>query len=404
MTTPGPATEGLPRRVVLAANTDWYLYNFRRSLADELRVRGAEVLLLSPPGPWAPRLVDDGFRWLPLKLSPGGLNPLAEGRSLLHMVRLYRELRPDLAHHFTIKCVLYGTMAAQRAGVPAVVNAVTGRGHLFTDSGARTAMLRPPIRALYRRCLSGGRVRVIFQNSSDREECIQERLVPAHRAHLIRGSGVDLERFSASRSPTGAEPVQVLFASRLLREKGILELLTAVDTVNRRGPVVHLSCAGEVYEDNPSSLARAEVEAFLQTGSVSFLGHVEDMPGLIDQSDIVVLPSYREGTPRILLEAAAMERPIVATDIAGCRGVVDDGLNGFLVPPRDIVALVRAIRTLASDPELRRRMGRKGRRLIIERGFDQESVVARTLDVYRSALTAAAEAGRRTVAGLPETG
>jgi glycosyltransferase involved in cell wall biosynthesis len=353
-------------KIVLFANSDWYLYNFRLSLAQTLRRKGWEVVLISPPGEYVARLSSKGFRWIPVDFSTASTNPLAELELLSRIHRLYRAEKPDICHHFTIKCVLYGSLAARLAGVPAVVNAVTGMGHIFTDPGLKARLLRPPVRGLYRFALGRRGTRTIFQNDEDRGYFVRNRLVREETTALIRGSGVDCRAYrpgdqsdktggqlsvisnqlQASDHPPSTDHVKVLFASRLLREKGIFELLDAARALKAAGERIEFIFAGDIYPGNPSSLTADDLAAIRAEGLVDYRGHVDDMLPLLAESDIVVLPSYREGTPRILIEAAAMARPIVATDIAGCRGLVVHGRNGLLVPPRSVQPLIEALITL----------------------------------------------------------
>ena len=371
---------------MLFANTDWYLFNFRRNLIDRLQREGWKAVLVSPPGPFGERLRADGLGWHPFDLSPGGVGPLYEIDAVRRLRALYRAERPRLVHHFTIKCVLYGTLASRGLDGTGVVNAITGLGHVFTDPGPRARLIRTAVIPLYRYCLSRPNVRTVFQNQADLEEFVGRRLLPRGRARVIRGSGVDCRRFAPRGVGTrAAGPPRVLFASRMLREKGVLELVEAARVLRRRGVDVEFVFAGSCYPGNPSSVDAREIAEWRAEGLVRYLGHVEDMPELIASCDLVVLPSYREGTPRILLEAAAMERPVVATDIPGCRGVVVHEVTGLLVPVGDAVALADAIARLARDGVLRARFGRAGRRIVL-REFDERIVLEGTMDVYRSLL------------------
>lgn len=370
------------RKILLFANTDWYLYNFRRSLAESLRQEGHEVVLVSPTGPYGPKLEKLGFRWLPFDFSTRSTNPIAELVVLYRLYRLYCRERPDLCHHFTIKCLLYGSIAARLAGIRKVVNAVTGLGHIFTDPGLKARLLRPAVKALYRFALGGEGTRTIFQNSEDRDYFLAAGLVAAERVTLIRGSGVDTGFFTpAPPAPDKEGPIKVLFASRLMREKGIFELLAAARELRTQGAPVQFIFAGDLYPGNPSSLTPGDLDAIRAEGLVDYRGHVDDMRELLAECDIVVLPSYREGTPRILIEAAAMARPIIATDIAGCRGLVVDGENGLLVPVQAVEPLAEAVATLAADAALRLRMGETGRRIVLQ-DFDEKIVIEKTHEVY----------------------
>jgi glycosyltransferase involved in cell wall biosynthesis len=322
-----------------------------------------------------------GFRWIPFDFSNCGTNPLRELKTISRLIALYRKERPTLVHHFTIKCVLYGSIAARLVGGISVVNAVTGMGHIFTDAGIKARLLRPVVNSLYRLALGFCASRVIFQNEQDRNIFCDAGLVPLKRTCLIRGSGVNCSKFVPSTGRKACEgSVKILFASRMLREKGVFELVAAASIIRKKGIHARFLFAGDIYPGNPSSLSAEELDGFSAAG-IEYLGHVSDMPSLIDECDIVALPSYREGTPRILIEAAAMGKPIVATDIAGCRGLVCDGKSGYLVPVKNATALAEALEMLIYDDDLRQRFGQFGRQIVLDE-FDEKIVIAETLELY----------------------
>ena len=371
-------------KAVLFANTDWYLWNFRLPLARALRERGWDVVLVSPPGEYAMRLRNEGFRWEAFAFSRRGVNPIAEFFTLSRLARLYRDLAPDLAHHFTIKCVLYGGLAAQRAGVRSVVSSVTGLGHLFTTGSVKAAVLRPAIGLAYRRVLA--RSEVIFQNPDDRAHFAAGGMLREHPGvHLIRGSGVDIAQFSPAAEPPAEPPVTVLLVARLLREKGIAEFVDAARAIASRGVPARFIVAGDIDPGNPSSHTAADVDGWRRDSPVEFIGHHADMPGLWRAAHIACLPSWREGTPRSLLEAGACGLALVATDVPGCREVVQNGDNGVLVPARAPEALAQALESLIRNREPRLAMGRRSRQIVAE-NFSESHVVARTLAVYDAAL------------------
>ncbi|MCC7071724.1 MAG: glycosyltransferase family 4 protein [Deltaproteobacteria bacterium] len=367
-------------KVLFFANTDWYLYNFRLPLARALRERGHEVVLVCPPGRYAERLQAAGFRWVPFQLTRDGVNPVGELVTLLRLVALYRRERPQLVHHFTIKCVLYGGFAARLTGCTAVVAAITGIGHVFTSSSLRARVVRVIVSAAYRMVL--GR-HVIFQNADDLQEFVVRGLVSEDRCTLIGGSGIDIARFAPAPRTPG--PPCVLMVARLLAEKGVAQFVEAARIVRAAVPQCRFLLAGDRDPGNPSSITGEQVSSWQSEGQVELLGHVEDVLPLLHAADLAVLPSVREGTPRSLLEAAACGLALVATDVPGCREVVKDGDNGLLVPVGDAAALAAAIRTLLEDPARRARMGARSRALACER-FSEASVIERTVAVYQRAL------------------
>lgn len=371
----------LRMKILFFANTDWYLYNFRLALAERLRELGHEILLVAPPGPYGDKLAELGFRFIPFVFSTKSTNPLGDLGVIWRLIRLYRLEKPAMVHHFTIKCVIYGSFAARCAGVAGIVNAVTGLGHIFTNEGRKARLLQPLVKLMYRAMLAGGRVRTIFQNSENRDFFLVNGLVDARRTSLIRGSGVDCEQFApAPESETSGGTL--LFAARLLKEKGVFELVEAFHSVRKVHPHAELLIAGDIYPGNPSSLVEADLRRLEAEPGVRLLGHFDGIQALLAQADIVVLPTYAEGTPRILIEAAAMEKPIVTTDIAGCHGLVVDGENGLLVPVASVEPLAAAMGRLLADSQLRSRFGAAGRKIVL-RDFSAEKVLGETLAVYR---------------------
>ena len=368
-------------KLVLLANTDWYLANFRYDLACTLRDKGAEVHCIAPEGRHLSWLSEQGFQTHALDLGSDSYSFTENRRAYKHLVSLYQQIKPDLAHHFTPRCVVLGSMAARKTKVPCVVNALTGLGHVFTSNGLKSKLARPVLRGLLKRNLNGDNRSVIFQNQDDMDELLTARVVNADRCHLIRGSGVNTGKFRPSTAVREDQEIRILFASRLIAEKGINELVGAMKDVAKVYPQAVLWIAGEPYAQNPTSLTGQDLQRLKKLPYVKLLGHLDDMAEVLSQVDIVALPSYREGTPKILLEAASCGLPIVATDIAGCRGLVEHGENGYLVPLRDRVHLAESIGDLCGDAALRAKMGLRGRE-IVETGFSSEIVIRNTLKAY----------------------
>jgi glycosyltransferase involved in cell wall biosynthesis len=370
-------------KIILFANTDWYLFNFRLPLAEYLRSVGWEVLFLSPPGPYGERLRSAGFRWEPLPMHRRSLNPAREFSVLKRIYQVYRRERPDVVHHFTIKSVVYGSIVARLVGISRRVNAVTGLGHVFTDAGLKARLLRPIVRALLWVALSGKSSRLILQNPDDVQAVTKWRLISPLRIHLIRGSGVDINKFVPSPRHHPDNYLVVLLATRLLWEKGVREFVSAAELLREGGLRAKFWLAGSPDPGNPASIDEQSIRAWQDKGTIVVKGHIDDMPSLLNKVDIVVLPSYREGAPRILLEAAACGLPIVTTDVPGCREVVEHDLNGLLVPPKNALALADAIRRLCDDSKLRDRMGKAGRDKVAAE-FGQQRVFDETMVAYGS--------------------
>jgi glycosyltransferase involved in cell wall biosynthesis len=379
-------TPGVPRpvKLLLFANTEWYLFNFRLALAKAARAQGAEVVLVSPPGPYGEKLRAEGFRWVAVPMARRSVNPMREAFLLCALWRLYRRERPDIAHHFTIKCVIYGGLAAKGTGTRGVVNAVTGMGYVFSSQELLARILRPLVRSLLRFAMSGRKSRLIVQNVEDRRAVVDASLMATSQVRLIAGSGVDTQRYRprADVLCASGRPAAIVFAARLLWDKGVGEFVRAARALRAEGLNVQFLVAGEPDAGNPASVPEEQLTAWRKEGNVTILGHVQDMPALMATADVVVLPSYREGLPRSLIEAAAAGLPIITTDAPGCRAVVEDGVNGILVPVRDSAALAAAIRKLVLDRALAARMGMASRQKALAQ-FDERIVLANTLAVYQ---------------------
>jgi glycosyltransferase involved in cell wall biosynthesis len=373
-------------KIVLFANTDWYLYNFRRSLALAVQEAGHEVLLISPAGDYGTRFRDLGLRWQPLPaMDRRSLNPWREMRALSELVALFRREQPTLVHNFTIKCAVYGSIAAMLAGVPARVNAVAGLGYVFASDDRRARLLRPLVRVLMRFALRGRRSRLILQNHDDARMFLDCGLIEDARVRVIAGSGVDCNRFVSASRPCN-HPPRVLLAARLLWEKGVREYVEASRTLRAQGRRVRFLLAGASDPGNPAAVPEAIVRTWVDEGLVEWIGHVEDMPALFASIDLFVLPSYyREGLPKSLIEAAACATPLITTDMPGCRDVVTDGVDGLIVPPRNAEALCAAIARVLDAPDLARKLGLAARAKALAE-FDERIVIRRTLATYGEVL------------------
>lgn len=371
-------------KFILFANTDWYLYNFRLSTARELQARGVDVVMVSPPGEFGQRFAQHGVRWIPLRMQRASLNPLREAGTLANLVSLLRDERPDLLHSFTLKCAVYGALAARAAKVPAYVNAVTGLGYVFASQRAKARALRPVVSTLMRLALGSERSRVILQNPDDAQAFHSLRLAPPQHIRMIRSSGVDIARFNADgRGSRGEGALRVLLAARLLKEKGVQEFVDASAQLRAEGRDIHFLLAGMPDEGNPSSVTRSDVEGWQAQGLVRWLGHVDDMPALLRDVDVMALPSYyREGVPKSLIEAAACSIALVTTDLPGCREVVTrDGHDGLHVEPRSAASLARVLARLDDDRVLLQSLGERARQKALA-DFDERVVIRRTCEVY----------------------
>jgi glycosyltransferase involved in cell wall biosynthesis len=370
-------------KVILVANTDWYLYNFRLSLARYLRDTGLEVVLVSPPGKFANQLKTSGFRWLAWEVGRQTLAPWKEATALLRLAGIYRRERPDVVHHFTVKPVLYGTLSARLLGIPGTINSITGLGYIFLGQETKARYLRELVKQLYRLAFHHPNCAAIFENDTDRQYFISEGLISPDHTWLIEGVGIDSERFIPTPEPVGV-PLVVLPA-RMLWDKGVGTLVEAAPLLHTRLPV-RIALVGEPDPGNPATIDETILKSWEQEGTIEWWGWQQDMQAVYTQCHIVALPSLGEGVPTVLLEAASCGKPIVTTDAPGCRDVVTDGLNGLLVPPNDPPALAEALYRLLSDAELRDRMGKAGRHLVLDK-FTNARVNPATFEVYRTILS-----------------
>lgn len=376
-------------KVLLFANTAWYLYNFRRSLAVSLQQAGYEVLLASPPDPYGEALIKLGFKWVPVPMLRRSVNPLRELRLLWWLKGLMQRERIQLVHSFTLKCAIYGSIAARMAGVPGRINAVAGLGFTFTRNSPKARALRLVAGTMLRMALGGQGVKLILQNPDDMALFRRLNLMPPEHMVLIPGSGVNCERFRPQGQLPRVDGFKVLLPARVLWDKGVGEFVEAARQVQASGGGVQFLIAGEPDPGNPTAVPLAEIQAWQAAGLVTWLGHVADMPALYQQVHAVVLPSYREGLPKGLIEAAAAGLPLVATDVPGCNQVVSHGENGLLVPVRDAAALAQAILKLRDDPTLCETFGVAARAHVLQH-FEEASVNQRTGAVYAQLVRALA--------------
>lgn len=372
-------------KLLFVVNIPEFFLSHRLPLAQAARAAGHEVDVATGPGAAAARIAELGFAHHVLPLNRSGMNPLSEIRLLWSLYRLFRRERPDVVHLVTIKPVLYGGLMARLAGVRGVLAAISGLGTLFIAQSRKATSVRRVVETLYRYSLGKANTRVIFQNTDDRDIFVGLGIVSQEKTILIRGSGVDLADYPMVSEPDG-KPVIVTLAARLLKDKGVREYVEAIRILAARGVEARFWLAGNTDPQNATSLTDEEVDVWQKEGIVEVLGHQTDIASLFARSNIVVLPSYREGLPKVLVEAAACARAVVTTDVPGCRDAVDRGRTGIVVPVYDAVALADAIQALVEQPKLRETMGKRARQFA-EENFRIETVVEQHLAVY-SALIA----------------
>ena len=370
----------MSKRLLFLVNDAGFLVSHRLPLALGARDHGFDVHVATAPGSAVAIIESHGIPHHSLPLTRSGRNPWLEVRGFLGIVRLIRHLRPDIVHLVTVKPVLYGGIAARLLRVPAVVVAISGLGHVFVADDLPTRLLRRLVTAAYRLALRRPRLKVIFQNTSDRDVLMRLGAVAQGATVMVRGSGVDLREYRWTPEPQGI-PV-VTFAARLLRPKGVYEFVAAAELLRAMGVAARFQLVGDADPGNTSSVTAEELARWRSDGVVEVLGYRTDIASIFSASNLVVLPSYYgEGLPKVLVEAAACGRAVVTTDRPGCRDAVDPGRTAVLIPPRDVPALTRAIAELLADPARRQEMGAAGRALA-EREYGIERIVARHLDIY----------------------
>lgn len=371
----------MTKQILFVVNCPAFFISHRLPLALAAKRKGYEVHVATMIGEASDQITAVGLTHHELPLTRSGKNPLNELLVFTAIYKLFRKLKPALVHLVTIKPVLYGGLAARLVGVPGVVAAVSGLGFVFIAKGFKASLIRVGVKSLYRLAFGKRNLRVIFQNPDDRNSFVEADILAAEKTTLIRGSGVNLEHYLTNIEPD--KYPTVIMAARLLRDKGVGEFVEAARMIRQQGIEVRFLLVGDVDPHNPATVTASELDLIRKEGCVELLGHRKDIPELFASSSIVVLPSYREGLPRVLIEAAAAGRAVVTTDVPGCRDAIEPDVSGLLVPVRDATALADAIQRLIEDVDLCQRMGREGRRLA-EKEFSIDKVVKAHLDIYRT--------------------
>ena len=368
------------RCLLFVVNNPAFFMSHRVPVALAAQKAGYDVHVATMEGPAVADIQALGMTHHAIPMTRSGKHPLQELGTLLALLRLFRRLRPDVVHLVTIKPVLYGGIAARIARVPGMVAAISGLGFVFLSNSLKMRLVRAMVARLYRVALGHPNSRVIFQNANDRDLLKSLGAVREDQVVIIRGAGVDLDAYRPTPEPP-APPVVVTMVARLLRDKGVQEFVQAAKLLRERGVPVTMQLVGGLDAGNPTSATQADVDAWQQDGCVQALGERSDVAALYAAAHIAVLPSYREGLPKSLIEAAACGRAVVTTDVPGCRDAIEPDVTGLLVPVRDAAALAEAIARLAEDAALRQSMGAAGRALA-EREFDINQVARVHVALY----------------------
>lgn len=369
--------------IVFVVNVDWFFLSHRLPLALDAINKGYKVYLFTANSGRKSEIEDHGIHFIEVPFERSGKNLFHEWKCIRILSSHYKRLRPDIIHHVTLKASLLGSIAAKISGVKNVVNAISGLGYNFTDG--RNGLLQRLIRLMMRKSFKSDHFYFILQNPDDIMMMKKLDFVPVNHYKLIKGSGVDLEEFPFTPL-VEKEKIHILFPARILYDKGVVELIEAANFLEKKwkGKVLFI-LAGDCDDNNKAVVPKEKLEKHLIPGFIEWIGFRKDMISQYQQSDIVVLPSYREGLPKSLIEACAIGRPIITTDVPGCRECVIDGYNGRMVPVKTIEPLAKAIDELCENKTLRIQMGKNSRSLA-EKEFSIESVIDKTFDIYNEIL------------------
>lgn len=358
-----------PKRIVISANTSWYLFNFRKNLILALRNAGYRILAVAPQDSYSTRLSELGCEFHHIHIDQGGTNPFTDLKTILDFYRLYKSTTPSVILNFTPKNNIYSSFAATRLGIP-VINNIAGLGSVFINENLTARIARQ----LYRITQKHAR-KIFFQNDEDQALFLDAGIAPAHIAERLPGSGVDLIRFTPATTPDDGI-IRFLLVARLLYEKGIKEYAEAARILRKKHPNVEFRLLGFIDAGNPSAIRKESIDEWHGEGYINYLGYSDEVEKQIALADCVVLPSYyREGVPKTLLEAGAMAKPIVTTDNVGCRDTVEDCVTGFLCRPKDVDDLCDKLeKIIHMSRQEREEMGRRGR-MRTEQRFDEQIVL-----------------------------
>ncbi len=371
----------MKKKLLIVVSGAKFFLSHRLTLAKAAQEAGYEVHVATPPSELNDTITANGLIHHCISMDRGGLNPYRDVISIFSLYNLYKRIKPDIVHHVTIKPILYGGMAARLARVPAVVNAISGLGYLFIGDKNKIKILRSLVLLAYKISFAHPNMCAIFQNEDDRSFFINKKMLNDDQTILIRGSGVDMKLYQPTEESNESEPI-VILPSRVLWDKGVAEFVEAARMLKQQNVSARFVLAGYFDYANPAVVPETQLKAWVNEGIIEWWGERDDMPIVLGQSNIVCLPSYREGLPRVLVEAAASARVIVTTDSPGCRDVVRDGENGFLVPIKNGKALANALLKLIGNLDLRKSMGEKGRKFV-EHDFSLDTVLKQTLEMYQ---------------------
>lgn len=368
-------------RILFFLPEDYYFYLHWLRLARGARDAGFEVTVVTRVNNHKELIEKEDFKLIPISLQRRSKNIFRELFTILEIVRIYKKEKPHIVHHITVKPILYGSFAAKIVGIVPIVNTAAGLGFVFIEREKNINFLRYIVTKAFKFAFSGKKTVGIFQNPNDMNLFIEKGVITKNKAVLIQGTGVDINLFHNCEEPKGV-PL-IVQTSRMLWDKGVGELVEAARILRSEGINFKLVLVGQPDPENPACIPEDKLREWQSEGIIEWWGHRTDIPEILSMASIVVLPSYREGLPTGLLEAASCGRAIVTSDVPGCREIVRNNENGLLIPPRNPYELATAIKLLIESPEMRKKMGTRGRE-IVKAEFSVEKVINQTMDVYRS--------------------
>lgn len=371
------------QKIIFVVTEDWYFLSHRLPMARGAQSMGLDVIVATKATGQEKAIEAEGFLHVPLAIERAGLNPLSDWQLEKFLTDLYRRERPAIVHHVAMKPVIYGSRAARRAGIPGVVNALGGFGFLFVSNSLKARLLRPLVSAQLRQAFATPHSSLVLQNQSARDFAISKGLAEPDQITLIKGSGVDTDHFAPSAEPNG--PVTCGFVARMLKSKGVEEIIGAAKILKAKGENIRFLMVGDADPSNPDSLSNDQMAAWQTEGLIDWRGRLADVAPIWAESHMALLPSWGEGLPKSLLEAASCGRPMITSNHTGCAELCRDGLDGLLIPDRDPQALADAIMALAKDPARRQQMGLSARQRIVDE-FSNAVVSDQTKALYRALL------------------
>jgi glycosyltransferase involved in cell wall biosynthesis len=371
------------KTIIYFVSEDWYFCSHRLPIARKALAEGFRVVVITKVNKHKKIIESEGFELAPIEIRRGGVKLFSEFKTFSVLYSYYKKYKPDIVHHVAIKPVIYGTLVARFIGSIKIVNAMAGLGFIFISNKKRVKLLRFFVRQLFRFLFRSKNGRLILQNKDDLNYFLENKIVKKDQVAIIRGSGVNIEQFTFINEAKDV-PI-VMLASRMLWDKGVGEFVSASKILKDKKINTRFVLVGENDPENPSSIPQEKLDEWHESGVIEYWGEQTKMHKVLPKASIICLPSYREGLPKVLLEAASCGRPIIATDVPGCREIVHNGENGILVPLKNSNSLASAMKELINNPEKRKIMGTNGRRLV-ENEFSEEIVVYQTLKVYQELL------------------